>query len=395
MGHGSQLGFGTIPALPRIMSAQAAANGDGEDGDGIFRELLDDLPDIAWSARLDGKLTFVSDNIYEICGIERAEALAAPHWYWLARIHPDDVAAVEGTLRRLASTRDTVSVDFRWQRPDQAWIRLRLRARTSRRGGVTHIDGLMADVTEERRRQEQLEQAHVAEALGRMTDEVAHDYNNVLASILVFGQCLAKDLSELDPRRSDALEIVKQAERASALTYKLLMMSRQQAHAESRVDLRDLVLALRAPLEHLLGDDVDVELTVDSEPSTIAAERSQIEHVLLSLAQNSRDAMPKGGTFGIQLMNVDLDQNQGAREGVPAGRYVRLVLSDTGEGMDEETRRNAFQPFFTTKPTGRGQGLGLSACYGIVRRSGGFIRLDSPPGGGTTVTIHLPRRGDE
>jgi len=357
-----------------------------------YRTLIESIPDIVWTARSDGTLSFVSNNVERICGVGVAEALETSLGFWLGRVHPEDLAAVRAGLRKLREGTDPVDIESRWQRPDGKWVSLLARARASVRDGKRVVDGLVSDVTERRTLEEQMRQAQKMEAIGQLTGGVAHDFNNILAAILINAQLLAADLGEQDPRREEAAEIEIATERAITLTRQLLAFSRRQILAPAKLSLPGVVDGLEKMLRRLIGEDIDFSVIHAAEPATVLADPGQVEQVILNLAVNARDAMPQGGKLTIETSNVDLDEEYalGHLPVVP-GPYVMLAVSDTGCGMDEETKKHIFEPFFTTKEKGRGTGLGLSTCYGIVKQSQGYIWVYSEPGLGTTFRIYFPR----
>jgi two-component system cell cycle sensor histidine kinase/response regulator CckA len=240
-----------------------------------------------------------------------------------------------------------------------------------------------------RQTEEHLRQAEKMEALGRLAGGVAHDFNNLLTVILGYGQLLSDSLTD-EKLRSAAREIVKAANRAASMTRQLLSFSRRQPRHVEILDLNDVVCQFQDPLRRLIGEDI--ELTVDLAPSLgfVEADRGQIEQVLINLTVNARDAMPKGGPLKIRTANVRIDAPGVKSRTIPFGPYVSMSVSDQGCGMDAETRARAFEPFFTSKESGRGTGFGLSIVYGIVIQSGGEIILNSEVGQGTDIEILLP-----
>ena len=238
-----------------------------------------------------------------------------------------------------------------------------------------------------RRLDERLAHAQKLDALGRLTGGIAHDFNNVLAVILGNADFLIGELAEADPRRADAEAIRVAGHRAAALTRKLLAFSRHQMLELAPVDVSTMVTNLAKMLRPMIGEDIELEITGSTEGGTVSADVSQLEHVLVNLVVNARDAMPKGGRLTISTTNVDLEP--GAE--IPAGSYVLLAVSDSGCGMDAETKRHMFDPFFTTKDRGKGTGLGLSTSYGIVTQCGGHLWAYSEPGEGTVIKVFLPR----
>ena len=240
-----------------------------------------------------------------------------------------------------------------------------------------------------RQAEEHLRQSEKMEALGRLAGGVAHDFNNLLTVILGYAHVLADTLAQ-EKSASAAREIIQAANRAAAMTRQLLSFSRRQARRVEILDLNDIISQLQDPLHRLIGEDVELTVELDPALGFVEADRGQIEQVLVNLAVNARDAMPKGGTLKIRTANVRIDGPYADGRMIQHGSYVSLQVSDNGCGMDAETRTRAFEPFFTSKDTGRGTGLGLSIVYGIVNQSGGEILLDSEVGRGTRFEILLP-----
>jgi len=241
------------------------------------------------------------------------------------------------------------------------------------------------------RTQEQLLQSQKMEAVGRLAGGIAHDFNNLLTIINGRGQLLLKRLPPEDPMGRDLGLIVKTGDRAAQLTRQLLAFSRKQVLQPEVLDLNRLVSDLVAMLRRLIGEHIRLDLDLAPSLGWINADPGQTEQIIMNLAVNARDAMPRGGTLTIRTADVELDPAFVERYAVVPGRYVLVEVRDTGHGMDESTRRRIFEPFFTTKPRGQGTGLGLSTVYGIVKQSGGCIAVDSQPGRGTTFSVYLPR----
>jgi signal transduction histidine kinase len=239
----------------------------------------------------------------------------------------------------------------------------------------------------------QLRQSQKMEAIGQLAGGVAHDFNNLLTAILAYSESLLHQLPMGSPLRGEVSEIKKAGERASTLTRQLLAFGRRQVLKPQVVDLNGVVTNVEQLLRRVIGDHIELRTTLTPRLGTVRVDTTQMEHVILNLAVNARDAMPHGGTLSIRTGNVEFDDTdahlQGASKG--AGEYVMLRVSDTGIGMDEETQARAFEPFFTTKETGKGSGLGLAMVYGIVKQSGGSIQLHSVPNEGTTFVIYLPQ----
>ncbi|MBI4529719.1 MAG: PAS domain S-box protein [Deltaproteobacteria bacterium] len=252
------------------------------------------------------------------------------------------------------------------------------------------------DITERKNLEEQLRQSQKMEALGLLAGGIAHDFNNLLTTIIGYSDLLLNDLGPDDPRRKDAEEIKKAGKLAASLTRQLLTFSQKKVLQPKVLDLNAIIITLEKIVKRLLGQHIDVTIALDPQLGRVRAEQGQIEQVILNLAVNARDAMPNGGKLMIETANVELDENYArAHIEVEPGPYVMLSFSDTGLGMDAETRSRIFDPFFTTKEHGKGTGLGLAAVYGAVKQGRGSILVYSEPGKGTVFKIYLPRVEEE
>jgi PAS domain S-box-containing protein len=248
------------------------------------------------------------------------------------------------------------------------------------------------DVSRLKALESQLQQALKMEAIGRLAGGVAHDFNNILTTIIGISSILMSDLPESDPLREDAREIKLAGEKAAALTRQLLAFSRKQMLEPKLIDLSDSVKGLEKMLGRLIGEDVELIVRYETESALVEVDPTQIEQVILNLAVNARDAMPEGGKLILEVSNVDLDQSHlESHPMMKPGSYAMLAVTDTGIGIDEKTREKIFEPFYTTKELGKGTGLGLATVYGIIKQSNGFIWVYSEPGQGTTFKIYLPR----
>lgn len=262
--------------------------------------------------------------------------------------------------------------------------------------GENAIQGVLRDVSEQRGLEAQLRQAQKMEAIGRLAGGIAHDFNNLLTVITGHSEFAKMALSENDPLFRDIEEIFKAAEKASNLTGQLLAFSRKQTMELKVVDLNTIITNMDRMLQRLIGENIELITLPEKNLHKVKADPGQIEQVIVNLAVNSRDAMPRGGKLTIETENVDLDaQYIRSHPGVDEGTYVMLAVSDTGIGMTEEVRAKVFDPFFTTKEEGIGTGLGLSMIYGIIKQIHGNVWIYSEPGNGTCVKIYLPIVTDE
>jgi signal transduction histidine kinase len=247
------------------------------------------------------------------------------------------------------------------------------------------------DVTDQRRLELELRQSHKMEAVGRLAGGVAHDFNNLLTAILGYCNLMLDDVPKEDPLRTDLEEIRRAGQRAAALTQQLLAFSRRQMLQPQLVDMSGLVQQLEKMLRRLIGDDIELETRLAAGLDAVNVDPASVEQVLVNLALNARDAMPRGGRLTIETAGVQLDAGHAdSHPAMAAGRYVMLAVADSGRGMDESTRSHVFEPFFTTKPQGQGDGLGLATVYGIVKQSGGYIWVFSEPERGTTFKVYFP-----
>jgi signal transduction histidine kinase len=249
------------------------------------------------------------------------------------------------------------------------------------------------DTTRRTQLQESLRQSQRLTTVGRLAGGIAHDFNNLLTAVVGYCDLLDSQFDNGDQRRFDLHEIRNAAMRAASLTRQLLAFSRRQVMQPEVVDVTLMVTEMQKMLVRLMSEEVTVDLEVPDEPADVFADPGQIEQVMFSLAVNARDAMPEGGTFAIRVRLDTLSPAQSEALQVKPGRFVHIEVADTGIGMDEETRANALEPFFTTKDPGQrfGLGLGLPTAYGIVHQTGGAIAIDSAPGKGTTVHVYLPQ----
>jgi PAS domain S-box-containing protein len=263
-------------------------------------------------------------------------------------------------------------------------------------GNIENFIAVKSDITKELGLQEQYLQAQKMESIGRLAGGVAHDYNNILTAIMGHAQLALMNLPSDHPVREDLEDVLSSAERAVSLTRQLLAFARRQLIEPKVVNLNDLIVQIGKMLHRLIGEDIELVTRTAPNLGHVKADPGQIEQVILNLVVNARDAMPDGGTVTIRTANVTVGDVDARRYvGFTPGDYILLTVSDTGAGMSEEVKNHLFEPFFTTKEQGKGTGLGLATCYGIIEQSQGHIHFVSELGRGTTFSVYLPRVMDQ
>jgi two-component system cell cycle sensor histidine kinase/response regulator CckA len=336
----------------------------------------------------DGKFKLANQWFHEITAISKDElSLIDP----ASLIHPDDRQEVNNKAAGMLAGRISTPYEYRViaRGGKTKWI-VETIVPTAYQGKDAVL-GFFMDITGHKELEKQLLQSQKMEAVGRLAGGVAHDFNNMLGAIVGYTEMLMQRLNQGDPTYHYGEEIRKAADRASMLTRQLLAFSRKQVLQPKELNLNTIINDVEKMLRRLIGEDVELTLNLEPTLASVKADAGQMEQVILNLAVNARDAMPKGGKLLISTTNVVLDEAYALKQtDFTPGPYTLLKVNDTGLGMDMETMDRIFEPFFTTKELGSGTGLGLSTVYGIVNQSGGFIEVSSSPDTGSSFEIFLP-----
>jgi PAS domain S-box-containing protein len=359
-----------------------------------LQQVVTSSPAVLYTLALEGddfRLSWISESVREMMGYS-IEEVFRPRW-WNERVHPEDLQRASDELQKDLFAHGRLAQEYRFRHADgkYRWVRSELRLLRDAAGDPAEVVGSWSDITERKQLEDQFRQAQKMEAVGRLAGGVAHDFNNLLTVINGYGEILLSRLPAGDPSRELIREIVAAGDRATGLTRQLLAFSRKAILEPKILDLRALVADVDKMLRRILGEDIQLAITVDPEVGAVKADPGQVEQVILNLVVNARDAMPRGGRLTIEVGNAALDATY-AREHpeVRPGPHVLLAVSDTGCGMDQATMARVFEPFFSTKGE-NGTGLGLATVHGIVKQSGGHVAVYSEAGHGTTFKVYLPR----
>jgi PAS domain S-box-containing protein len=393
----TSLANGVTACVGHDISVRKQAERARAEAENKYQTLVEQVAAISYIAELGihGQWHYVSPQIEAITGYSQDEWLGSSR-DWTRHIPQEDHAVVEAA--EAASLRgERFQAEYRIVRKDGAVIWVSDTAVVVS-GSYSHpvMEGIIVDITERKLLENQLQQSRRMEAVGRLAGGIAHDFNNLLTIIKGYAE-LALQRSGIQPElRADVQQIENAAERASTLIRQLLAFSRKQVLQPKIIDLNAIVTGLDKLLGRLMGEHIEMVTRCGANVGHVKADPAQIEQVIMNLVVNARDAMPKGGRLTVETDDVDLDSTY-ARDHVTVkpGPYVMLAVSDSGIGMSPETVAHIFEPFYTTKQSGQGTGLGLSTVYGIVKQSGGYIWVYSEPGKGTTFKVYLPRVADQ
>ncbi len=354
----------------------------------------------SWNSNLITKDLAWSNETHHIFGVDKSHFDGKQSSFY-SLIHPDDLDKVKKSAETAILKLQPYSIEHRIIRPDgeERWVYEQAELIKDSNNNAIQLVGTVQDITEAKKAEQekelleaQLRQAQKMEAIGQLAGGIAHDFNNLLMAIKGYGSLLHNALDQGSPLREDTEEILKAAERATTLTRQLLAFSRKQVLQPKQLDLNNMVEDMKKMLQRLIGESVELVTHPESSIGKIMADPGQIEQIIMNLAINAKDAMPKGGRLNIETSNVDLDKEYcDMHISVKSGSYVMIAISDNGSGIPKDIIEHIFDPFFTTKAMGKGTGLGLSTVYGIVKQSNGNIWVYSEPDKGTTFKIYFPR----
>jgi two-component system cell cycle sensor histidine kinase/response regulator CckA len=335
-----------------------------------------------------GKLNYVNPRAAAILGKNREELIGRDAW----EIEPRPPGAEErGGVERALELAESSHYEL-LDESGQAWYDVQVDPLPDGKGVAVYF----ADVTERKRMLDRAYGAAKMEALGRLAGGIAHDFNNLLTAIQGFNDLVLRDLDPSDARRGSLEQVAQAANRAARLTRQILAYAKRQVLQPEVLDLNRLILEMAAMLRRLVRSDVVIETDLEDDLFPVRVDAGQLEQILLNLAINASDAMPEGGRLTIRTARAHLARPApSGRFIMEPGEYAVLSVEDNGVGMDAETMERIFEPFFTTKDRAQGTGLGLSTVYGIVKQSGGYIHVDSTPGGGSRFHVWLPRAEGE
>ena len=358
-----------------------------------YRSLFDNHPDAVYSFDREGRFVSANAACEGLSGYSSEELIGKP---FAPIIVPENrlrtLERFRGVMAGVATSYDETILHKSGRRIEANITALPIVVD----GNVVGMYGIAQDLTTRRELEARLHQAEKMQAVGRLAASVAHDFNNLLTIIQSCAAMITTDLPASSQSHADAQEILKASRRASELTQQLLAFSRKQVLQPQRVDVNQQITSFLGMLRRVMGTHILVETELGAHTWQVVADPGQLERVLMNLGVNARDAMPNGGTLRLRTENVVLDSAHASEAaGLSPGAYVRILIEDTGTGIDPSVLPHIFEPFVTTKPQGLGTGLGLSTVYGIIEQTGGTIRVDTTPGRGSRFSVYLPRAEDD
>jgi PAS domain S-box-containing protein len=354
-----------------------------------YRRLFDSTMDGIYQTDAKGRMVMINRAGTEIFGHRSPEEMIGRIvlQYWA---NPEEREAFVDELKRNKSVR-AYPIRAKNAKGEIIYLETSSHALEDENGKFLGIEGILRDVTGQRRLEEQYRQAQKMEAIGQLAGGVAHDFNNILSAIIGYAHLMLMKMKEDDPDRHYIEQILASSQRATTLTQSLLAFSRKQVINPVLLDVNDLLRRFEKFLLRLIREDIEFKTLLTADSLLVMADSGQIEQAIMNLVTNARDAMPHGGRLTIETSRVTMGEEFLKAYGYgKVGDFALISVADTGTGMDEKTKKHIYEPFFTTKEQGKGTGLGLSMVYGIVKTHEGYINVHSEPGEGTTFKIYLP-----
>jgi PAS domain S-box-containing protein len=385
--------------LQRENAERQRAEAAREKTEDLLQGIVDKAPTLIYVKDLEGRYLLVNRHMAEVIGADAASMLGKTVFDVYS---PEQARALAAFDQRMLAAGEALEGEEEVLRADGLHSYITIKAPlTDASGRVYALCGISTDISARkraeaalRRSEEHLRQAQKMDAIGNLAGGIAHDFNNLLTVILGYSSQLLESLEPSDARRADVEEIERAGMRAAELTQQLLAFGRKQLLQPKIIKLSDVVGGVERMLRRLIGEHIELTVRTSQKLGCVRADPSRMEQIVMNLAVNSRDAMPRGGKLIIETANVNLDPADAAHVGLAPGPHVMLSVADNGIGMDRATQARIFEPFFTTKETGKGTGLGLATVFGIVQQSGGSICVDSEPSRGTTFSVYFPQTGE-
>jgi two-component system cell cycle sensor histidine kinase/response regulator CckA len=347
-----------------------------------LQAVVSNMPIVLWTIDRDGIVTLSEGTLLEKLGLKPGQLVGVS----ALEMFKDNEEVLEPMRRAVAGEPQHFTLPYAGVTVETWYVPIR-----DSDGRVEGTIGMGLDITERVELEAQFRQAQKMEAVGRLAGGIAHDFNNLLTAILGYAELALEQLPADSGLAADIDQIRRAGLSASSLTRQLLAFSRRQMLKPEVICINDVVMRTETLLRRIIGEDIELSTRLDADLAHVSADPAQIEHVIVNLAVNARDAMADGGRLTVETGNVDLDGAfVSAHMGAQTGRHVMMRVSDTGIGMDESIKTHIFEPFFTTKEKTKGTGLGLATVYGVVKQSGGFIWVESAPGQGATFTMYFP-----
>jgi PAS domain S-box-containing protein len=360
---------------------------DRQAGEARLGVMIENMPAVLWTTDKDLRFTSSVGAGLKAIGLRTNQAVGKSLLEYF-RTEDPDFAPIAAHRQALAG--ESITYEMEWEK---RIFESHVQPLRSNEGEIVGVVGVALDITDRQHLLDQLRQSQKMQAVGELAGGVAHDFNNLLMVVKGHAEMLLDRLPETSTVRRSVEQIQSASDRAAGLTRQLLAFSRRQVLQPRVLDLNEVVSGMIQMVSRLIGADIELSFLPSLTLGCVKADPSQMEQVVLNLVVNARDAMPDGGQLTIETSDIDLDRSYAAKHpgGLEPGPYVMLTVTDTGCGMEAETRARIFEPFFTTKAQGKGTGLGLATVYGVVKQSGGFIWVYSEVGHGTTFKVYLPK----